>query len=294
MNYNSLRKIFIATCFITFSIGISAQSIGVRAGLNYSQFKGPLEEGESYGISTGFHFGLNYGYIVTKKFSVRAELLYAQIGTNHHYNSDGYYKIYQPYLEEEPEGFMFGNLETNVEISNAYINLPITANYQFHPKFEVLAGLSFNFLINPVGRGNLRFEPEGKPAEAFRQSLDYRYFKDEAKQATYNSGIGRSNPVAIIFEDRVVEIPRYVGAYYQFSEKSGGMFSVFDISTLAGFNYYINRGFFIGARASYGLLDVTKNKMDRSLRSLNDDNSLKLREDYDHNLNFEVSIGFKF
>ena len=61
-----IKKIILASTFSLFTTIMMAQSfnIGVRAGLNYSTFKGPLEESinEDYGVSSGFHFGLNYYY----------------------------------------------------------------------------------------------------------------------------------------------------------------------------------------------------------------------------------------
>ena len=58
------KKIILASTFSLITTIMMAQSfnIGVRAGLNYSTFKGPLEESinEDYGVSSGFHFGLNY------------------------------------------------------------------------------------------------------------------------------------------------------------------------------------------------------------------------------------------
>src|SRR5690606_31665610 len=82
----------LSLCFLTLgSPETSGQSMGVRAGLNYSQFLGPKEAGEKFSIASGFHFGFNYGYNFTNKFTLRAELVYSQIGSKIDYDGSGYY-----------------------------------------------------------------------------------------------------------------------------------------------------------------------------------------------------------
>lgn len=73
-----IRQIVVIVLFAFVISGISAQSFGIRAGLNYTSFSGPLEEGvnEKYSISDGFHFGVNYAYKFADDFSLKGELLY--------------------------------------------------------------------------------------------------------------------------------------------------------------------------------------------------------------------------
>jgi hypothetical protein len=147
-------------------------------------------------------------------------------------------------------------------------------------------------LINPIGRGTLRFESESRPTQiVFRQTLDYRYYQDEARASTQFT---QSRPIGILVDGEKQSIPKSVGAYYQNIFKDGGAFNWFDLQASAGANIFLNKGFFIGGKVNYGLLDITRDKMDRSLEKLNADNSYIFRKDYDHNFNLEVSMGFRF
>ncbi len=274
--------------FCLTTLGYS-QSIGIRAGLNWSKFDGPLENGESYDYNQGFHFGINYGYRFTNKFMVRAELLYIQIGSKNKYFGDSYYKIYPP---NKTTVYEKGNLDLKLDISNAYINIPLVAAYQINSKFEIFGGASVNFLVNPVGRGQLRFESfENADGIVFRQSLDYQYYNDNAQE-----GRAANTNIAILVDDERVDLPRYAGAYYQYSEvqKTGSLFNWFDASLVGGLNFFFNRGFYTGITLNYGLTDVTNNEMDVSRSALADDNKFIYRDDRDINLSAQISLGFRF
>jgi hypothetical protein len=281
------NKILIILCLA--SVVLTGQSVGVRAGLNYSKFRGPLEANEKYGIANGFHFGINYGYKFSDYFMVRSELQYTQTGTKQTYNGDSYYLIY---TADGRTVFEKGKADLNLDVSNGYINIPITAVLQALPKIELSGGFIMNFLVNPIGRGTLRFESASRPDKIiFKQTLDYRYYQDAAQASTqFNS----SRPIAILVDDVRETIPKSVGAYYQNFAKDGNRFPWYDIQATVGANYFINRGLFLGVKYNYGLLDITRNKMDRSLVSLKSDNNFILRDDFDRNTNLEVSLGFRF
>jgi hypothetical protein len=267
---------------------IHAQSVGVRAGLNFSRFDGPLEAGEKFNIANGFHFGINYGYKITNKFMVRAELQYSQVGTVYEYDGPGHYLIFMPNGREVLE---LGKNTTVLDISTGHINLPIVAAYQIIPKIEIFGGLNFSFLANPIGRGNIRFESASRPNQiVFRQTLDYRYYQDVARGVPF----GQGRPIGIIVDEERVSLSKSAGAYYQHSGKEGNRFNFFDLQVSGGLNYFINRGFFVGGKINYGLLDVSNNQMDRSVSQLNSDKSFILKKDYDRNLVLEASVGFRF
>ena len=285
-------KIKLLILFLFSVAVVYAQSVGVRAGLNFSKFQGPLESMEQFNISNGFHFGINYGYKFTNKFMVRAEIQYSQNGTKYEYDGSGHYQILLPDGSELLEK---GKNTTILDISNGYINLPVVAAYQLIPKLEIFGGMSFNFLINPIARGNLRFESASRPDKiVFRQTLDYRYYQNEARGVPQSFGFGFQRPIGILVDDERVTIPKSVGAYYQYSGKEESFMRPFDVQLSAGMNFFINRGFFVGGKINYGLLDVTSNKMDRSVSLLNTDNSFVLKQDFDRNLALEVSVGFRF
>ena len=285
-------KIKLVILFLFSIVFCHAQSVGVRAGLNFSKFNGPLEAGEQFNISNGFHFGINYGYKFTNKFMVRTEIQYSQNGTKYEYDGPGHYLIF---MQNGREVLEKGTNTTILDISNGYINLPVVAAYQLLPKIEIFGGVNFNFLINPIGRGNMRFESATRPNQiVFRQTLDYRFYQDEARGVPQSFGLAFQRAIKIIVDDEIVDLPKSVGAYYQYSGKEQSFIRPFDAQLSAGLNYFINRGFFIGGKINYGLLDVTSNKVDRSVSILNSDNSFVLKKDYDRNLALEVSVGFRF
>ncbi len=280
-------KSLIFSCLVLFGLQLtSAQSIGVRAGLNYSTFSGPLEQNEQFGFANGIHFGISYGYKFTNNFMLRTELLYNQMGSKIKFDGENsYYLIYTP----KKTVFETGKRILDLEISNSYIGLPITAVYQLSKKIEIFGGISPGFLINPTARGLVRFTSKEHPSEIiFKQALDYRYYQDEPKQASSSSSL------RIIVDGEIVSLPKSVKAYYQTDAKFGSTFNLFNLTAVGGLNYFINKGFYMGFRYEYGLLDVTNNKMDHSITSLNEDYTFKKRNDKDIQLSYQVSLGFKF
>ncbi len=278
--------IFVLVVAIFSTVSLIGQSIGVRAGWNFSKFSGPLEAGEEYKSNNGIHFGVNYGYKVSKNFQLRAEILYNQTGTQHNYDTSSYYLIYA-----DKTIFEKGRRTQKLQISNSYIGLPITAAYQIG-KVEFLVGLNPSILINPVGRGTVRFESQTRPKEIiFKQSLDHRYNSDKALAAANSFS---QSTLQIIVDGRAVSLPKAVGAYYQNDIVQGKRFGLLNLSAIGGVNYFINRGLYVGLRLEQGLIDVTNDKMDFSLSSLNEDLTQKIRNDKDIQLTYQVSLGFRF
>lgn len=282
-----LRKFVLVVSFLLVYTAVYSQTFGIRAGLNFSTLMGPAEEGveESFGLNGGFHFGFNYAYNISDVFSIRTELLYMQTGTDYSYKGESYYAI------ELADRVLYERGEATIDlvVSNAQISIPITAHFELNDKWEVLGGVYTNFLVGPTGTGQLRFESYDRPLEiVFRQSLDYSYFGDEAR-GTAGDGV-----VRIIVDDDIISLPRFAGAYYQYFEKDGNAFNVIDLGLTAGVSYFFNRGFYASLRADYGMLDLTNNKMDRSLKEVNTDNSFILRDDKDHHFGLQASFGFRF
>lgn len=282
--------------FVIFFVGIfqsaHSQTFGVRAGLNYSKFLGPTETGvdERYGFSNGFHFGLSYSYEFTDLFSLRTELVYIQNGSTYDFEGDSYYIIRQ----SDKTTFEQGNLEQyNLNISNAYISIPVVANYNINDKWEVFGGAYINMLIGPTGRGQMTFESFDRPDEIrFKQSLDFRYNSDDAIEIT-----GRTvqlNEIGILVDGDIVILPTFAGAYTRQGEKTGNKFNFLDFGLTAGFHYFLNKGFFVGLTFDYGIPDLTNNDVDFSLKELNPDNSFKFSDDKDRHFGIQASFGFRF
>ncbi len=274
---------------LLFPVVLSAQSpkVGVRAGLDFSKFIGPLESGESYGYSNGFHFGINYSYPFTSIVGVTAELVYQQKGTQRKFEGLGYYHGFDgldPYFEE-------GEVDMLLNISNAYISLPLSVYLKPFKKFELFAGVSFDFLINPLGTGLLNFTSTNAPDDFFfEQSLNYQYYEDDPR------GVKTSLYAPQVFRgDDIVVIPGAVGAYYHLDAEydKEELFPWFNMSLLTGATYYIRKSFYISGRAELGLFDQTNDVVDISLSEYNGDKFV-FREDKDVHLGFQVSLGFKF
>ena len=269
---------------------MSQHKVGVRAGANYGKFSGPLEENETYGISSGFHFGINYSYLLNDRLSFRGEILYTQKGTKQNYTDtiDGSYYIINP-LESNINFVAIGDIEYNLEVTNSYLSLPFTTHYRIGKKFEAFGGFSLDFLIGPSARGLVDFSTD---EFFFTQSLDHRYGADVA--GGFNNF--NSETVRIMFDGETLTMPRFIGAYYNYTTEqvTGQRFKRVDVNVIGGMNYFINPGFYIGARVEYGLLDITNNNMDVSLRELDNEQNFILRDDKDHSINLAVSFGFRF
>lgn len=288
----SYKFLFIIIFAFAFQMG-TAQTFGVRAGLNYSTFLGPTETGveESYGFSNGFHFGLSYSYDFTDLFSVRTELVYIQNGSTYDYTGESYYIIRQP----DKTTFEKGTLEFyELNISNAYMSIPIVANYRVNKKWEVFGGAYINMLIGPTGRGQMKFLSDERPDEIrFIQSLDFSYNSNNVSEITGRSA-GALTEIGILVDGDIVTLPKFAGAYTLQGEKTGNKFNFLDFGLTAGAHYFLNKGFFVGLHFDYGFPDLTNNEADFSLKELNPDNSFKFSDDKDSHFGIQASFGFRF
>ncbi len=287
--YKYLFAVILALLFQT----VNAQTFGVKAGLNYSRFLGPTETGvdESFGFSNGFHFGLSYSYDFTDLFSIRTELFYIQNGSKYSFQGDSYYIIRQP----EKTTFERGQLEFyDLNISNAYLSVPIVANYRISNRWEVFGGAYMNLSIGPTARGQMKFISNENPDEIrFIQSLDFRYANDNIDEITGRSA-GQLTEIGILVDGEIVILPRFAGAYTQQGEKTATKINTLDYGLTAGAHYFLNKGFFVGLTIDYGLPDLTNNNADISLKELNSDDSFIFSDDKDTHLGIKASFGFRF
>lgn len=294
-----IQRLSIIIAIVCVSMSLSAQdfNIGVRAGLNFNTWNGPVETNiqEDYGYSGGFHFGINYQQNFTDLFGLRLEVLYVQkgakqtIGNNDDLSSgpSSFYVIPVTNGKVYEEGEM---LQYNLNISNAYVSFPVTAHLQLTDKWEILGGAYASMLVGPTATGLMRFRSKDNPDQILlEQAMDYRYNSDELGEGSF---IGTS-PV-IIVDGVQVRLPRFAGAYFQHESKNGNAINFWDFGLVAGVNYNINRGFYLGLRADFGLADVTNNKMDFSRERFSSSNTLIYRDDRDTNFGIEASFGFKF
>lgn len=289
-----IKKIILASTFTFLAAIAMAQSfnIGVRAGLNYGTFRGPLDESinEDYSISGGFHFGINYAQNFTDIFSVRLEVLYIQNGSKQSFGGEGtesFFKIPIPNGEDVLER---GQLDYNLDVSNAYLSFPLTAHIDITEKIELSAGAYLSMLVGPTATGLQEFVSTNNPDQIlFQQALDFRYNSDEAGEG---QAIGRSPQ--IIVDGVIVALPKFAGAYYQFNEKRSSAMNFLDYGLVIGASYNINRGFYFGLRADIGLADITDNDMDISKSELGVNETYIYKDDKDTHFGIQGSFGFRF
>jgi len=292
-----LKKLILLVIFLSLNVVVFAQHrVGVRAGTQYSKFRGPLEDTEQFGFASGIHFGINYTYQIIDDLGIRAEILYSQRGSKQTIDNDNVYSIVRPLgAGSGTEILSFGEVDYDMKYANSYFSIPITAHYELSSKWEVYGGVSLDFLIGANGNGKFNFTNTERPEEIFYNlSYNHRYGSDIAGGFT-NIGTNTAT-VSILLDGESTLIPKVVGAYYHFpaGTEVENRFKSVDASLVGGLNYFINPGFYLGARIEYGLLDLTNNRMDVSLIRLDEDNRFILRDDVDKNISIGLSFGFRF
>jgi hypothetical protein len=294
MTHMSKKIILISLIVVCCTTLMMSQRFGIRAGLNYNKFSGPVEVGEKFSLTNGFHFGFNYAYKLSDIIAVRGEIVYTQTGTNYDFEGSSYYKVpLSSGLDLVPNAFIYekGQTKMNLKVSNAYISLPITMTVDIK-KFELCVGIYGSALILPRGSGTVRFTSDAHPDSLFfKQSFVHNYNKDIAGGST-----GLVGP-AVFVGDAVVPIARDAGAYYNYlkSELNGTLYKGYDFGLTGGVSYFINKGLYAGLRFDYGLVDLTNNKVDVSRKSYDESiNRFKFSNDFDRNFGFQVSFGFRF
>lgn len=307
-----MKKGFTILVLVFWISGMFGQDydVGIRAGLNYAKFGGPSESGvnESFDFSSGFHFGINFQWNFNNTIGLKGEVMYSQIGSQYNYDDEGFYVFDFVNTRTTVERFVVKD-RSNVEldISNAHVSFPITANITLNEKFEVFGGFYTSFLVSPIGIGTWTFGTPGEnaPDYAFQQTLDYAYNSDltSFNVATSFFGSNQTDLILIIANDQDVDLARRVGAYFLLPQDhpvddnnrpETKRFSGFDYGFIGGASYYVNKGLYLSARLEYGMTDITNAAVDYSLKNVNPDGSLIFNDDFDRNINIALSVGFRF
>lgn len=278
------------------TVSLSGQSqfgYGFRAGLSFSTFSGDLEtdqsgnELESYGLATGFHIGVNVAYKFTDLVGLRGELNFSQRGTKYTYEGDSYYILG---LHEAESVLIRGNRDMTLNVTNAYVDVPITLYYKVGP-IELSGGVGAGLSIGSTGGGNIVFEgvspTSGQDLMPFEIDLNYNYRSDGARQV-------EASTTEVRVDGRIFNIPDRVGAYYWFEEKDKDLMKGIDVFLVGGLSFYLNEGFYLGGRVFYGLTDVDRNEYDISLANVSSNGDYNYREDTNRNITYQVSLGFSF
>ncbi|MBK8502577.1 MAG: outer membrane beta-barrel protein [Saprospiraceae bacterium] len=260
----------------------SQVSYGFKAGLNYNTFTGPLDEGEAFDRTTGFHIGIIFKYMLTDIFGLKGEFVYSQRGGEYLYNGSSFFLI-----QKDPNPILLsGTRDMTLNVSNNYLDFPLLAYGKFG-RFELNAGINISLLGGSVGAGQLKFSGIQPPVNEFSIDLDHRYFGDEAKGA---SNFGTQE---IRVSNEKVNIPSQIGGYYEYAKKDGNLYQFLEVGFLVGVSFYLNDGLFLGLRGNYGLVDVTRSSMDRSYTTFTDGQPT-LRNDNDKQVSYQLSLGFSF
>ncbi|MCC7505573.1 MAG: PorT family protein [Saprospiraceae bacterium] len=288
-------KLTLAAIFaLALSLPLSAQlRYGFKTGLNFARIDGPSELApsgeslESWKNVTGFHIGMSLGYNFTDNYGVRGEFLYSKKGAKYEFKGPSY-RIFN-----YDGGSTYSTGVTNylVNINNSYFDLPIYG-YARWGDFELSAGGYLGLLIGSYGTGSLTYENGktelGNSIDRIQFNLDYNYRKDDPGQGDDGSTF------VVKVDNRNLELPKQLGAYYDYPEDKGSLFNTLDYGLIGGASYYFSRSLYLSARLQYGLADLTNNDADLARGATNADKSLIYRDDNDRNFNVQVSVGFSF
>ena len=170
---------------------------------------------------------------------------------------------------------------------------PITAQFQLNKKIELFGGVSFDLLFGPSAGGTLYFLSRDQPQNIeYLLALDYNFRTNDAGQ------VADVDRTSLIINGLPTDIFRSRGAYYDFSalqlEEFGKLYNLIDASAILGFNFFLNRAFYVGLRGELGLLDKTNSRIDFSRTTLSPTNTFVTRDDRDVSINLGLSFGFRF
>jgi len=286
---NTMKKAAILIFIVSLSTTLGAQEFGfgIKAGLSFSTFSGEIVDQESYDNKSGFHVGPSFTFRFSKLFSLRAEVLYNQLGTDYEFNGPSRFTFYSTNGNPLEVG---GHKELSQSVYLNYFDVPLQATFKLGNTFEIYGGVNILFLGGATSGGVLDFyeDSEKNPNDdMFSTTLDYRYNRDKAKE------IVDDETTEVRFNGRRYDVPGAIGAYYEHDEKDGRTFNTIDYGIHGGARFFFNNALYLEGRFYYGLSDVTNNKMDIHQFRENA-NSPKFSDDKDTNLSIQLSLGFSF
>ncbi len=264
-----------------------------KVGLNSARMDGPSEVGpddaalERWRNITGFMLGVGFGYAFADAIGVRAELVYSRRGAKYTFDGPSYRIFRHSAGSTEARGVS----RYLISIQNTYVDLPLLA-YGRWKNFEFSAGAYGGLLVQSTGEGSLTFSggrtvPLGNVVRDLEFNLQHNYRKDKPGRGD------ESERVSVQVDSRAVDMPKTLGAYYDYPEGSGKLYPAIDYGLLGGISYYMSRSLFFGVRFQYGLADITNEKGDIA-KGQTDNGTLVYRNDHDRNLLWQFSVGFGF
>lgn len=286
--------------FLANSVNLFAQelSYGFKVGLNFSTIDGPKEmnidgmEIEDFRNTTGFHVGAEVYIRLTDLFGFRSGLMFYQRGGEYRYDGPGY----QFFVTDNGERLLAnGTRNMILSVTNSYLDIPITAYYKFGERFEIFGGAHASFLVGSQGSGDVTFSGvsagNGTPVDFNSILLEYNFFRDDVPNADELINALGSTPLEV--DGKRISLPEQFGAYYEYEEKDGSFYNIFDVGLHGGVAFYLNKGLYISGAVNYGLLDATNETYDYT-RTNTDNGEFISRDDIDHNFTIQASLGFSF
>lgn len=273
---------------------LSAQEFsgGFRAGLNFNSIDGPremsgMETVETFNNTTGFHVGATFALAFTDLFGFKADLMYSQKGYETIFDGPSAFYLYAN--RDDTEGqIIFGDRNSQLDVVNSYIDIPITAYYRIGP-LELEGGVSAGLLVNSRGTGGIEYT-----TQAFGQGNPIIFNVDGNFNSDMAAGAGIITSSTTELPGTSVLPPSVISAYYN-SNSDERLYKRLDFGLIAGVSFYLNNGLFVGLRYQHGLTDTTRGEND--LRVVADGISAERQfntEDEDNYRSVQASVGFRF
>lgn len=284
----------LAVLLISTLPGQAQISYGFKTGLNFSRFDAPSEQSangtalETWRNVTGFHIGAAFGLPITDHFGIRAEALYSKKGVKYTYEGPSY-RFFTP-ASGSPI-LTTGDARYLLSITQSYIDIPIFGYARFGD-FEFQAGPYVALNIQSAAEGSLRYTANstlsGTRIGEYEFNLDHNYRKDDPGEGD------NTQTVKLTVDGKAIEMPKTLGAYYDFTEDRGNLYNSLDYGLMGGASYYLSSALYLGVRLQYGLADLSRTEADISRSKLGDGNALIFNNDKDRNFTIQASVGFSF
>lgn len=297
-----LPQLLLAFLFVTTGLTLHAQiKYGFKTGLNFANISGPSELDdagaalEKWENVTGFHIGMTFGYKFTDNFGLRGEFLYSKRGTK--YTFEG--QSYRIFNNTTGSMLTLGTSRYLINVNNSYFDIPVLA-YARWGDFEISGGGYFGLLIQSSGEGSLRYSGKNKLGvdvvdksnneKSLSFNINYNYRKDDPGEGTAEG----ETPVTVQIGQFSAEMPKTLGAYYDYPSDRGRLYTSLDYGLVGGISYYLSHALYFGVRLQYGLADISNNKADLSKARVGSNDELIFRDDKDKNFLIQASVGFSF
>lgn len=289
--------VFLLTMCLTTSHTFAQEGFGfgMNIGLNYSTIRGTSEiingtttNPEKFDYNSGLLGGLLVRYGVTDLFGFRLEANFAQRGMKYLYEGIGI----QPFKDDNGAAILTtGNLKYNLNLTNSYIELPLTIYAQLGDKWEIHGGGYFAYLVKSAADGALSLNNAktllGTTVPEYSGTVGYNFLSADDDKADITN-----NKVLFLEGARTVKSPVSLGAYYGRGTANGYLFNRVDYGLVAGLSYKMRLGLTAMARFNYGMTDVTNNAVHAMQSALSADKKFILRDSNDKNMSVQISFIF--